>query len=235
MNKFFFIVTRLFITIILEILFTFGFIYIAFIYRYHQKARSVIYSYWLYHDPNRFKTYLRYNDLKELDIDSKYIFYDNELVLLDNHSTNLNLRFRYFGYKKDFERMKTKNFINTLIYYFYYIFIYIFLDDIYNLNGVNTKVLNNPKYFRDFTEKEFVEYKQLKVVESVFNKKYWLDKTKIKFNIVMFFVSNSYTNNYFRDKCYYGSKINFPIIKFLYDKKYDAYVIHLFGRNLLWR
>lgn len=235
MNKFFFIITRVLTVTFLELFFTFGFLYIAFIYRFHQKARSIVYSYWMYNDPNRFKNYVQFKDLKEIKIDSKYIFYDNDLVLLDNHSENLNNRFRYFGYKKDFERMKNKTFINTLIYYFYYTFVYIFLDDVYNLNGINTRVFNNPKYFRDFTEKEYGEYKQLRILESVFNKKYWLDNTKVKFNIIMFFVSNSYTNNYLRDKCHYDSKINMPIFKFLYDKKYGTYVIHIFGRNLLWR
>lgn len=212
------------IILLIEFLYSFFNFYIILCYKFHKKARSIVYAYWLNYDTNRFYNFIGF-DFKSEEL--KYLYYQNNLVYAYK---DRNLPICYVKDYEQYQNTKYK-FFYKIKYIFYYCFIYMFLDDVDNINGVNKKILLNKKYFKFINR---LKFNKLKIYKSIFTEEYWLEDSKLDFDTIKFFIKYTYTYNYLRDKAINIKPIN-GLVGYKYDYKVGKYIYTINKKILLRR
>lgn len=197
----------------IELLFNFFPFIISLIYKRHKKIRSIVYAYWLKYDTSRFNLLL---DAKFLNINFNHIYILDGLVYVGKNNQIPICYEKDFLYNKKIEKYR---------YYFYYIFGYMFLDDVDNFEGVNKKVMLNPKYLKEIIKNNYNKYR---VIQSIYSEVYWKDSYDVPCSVISFFIKNSYSYNYLRDKAWSRKKEGFKYLGYEYDVKTYKY---LFAMN----
>lgn len=219
--------------------------YPAFIVILARRARAIVYGRWILYKPERFFNYLApyVGEIVNIKIDSKYAIID----IRKRRGKDI-----YTIYLANIKQFKNDTYLirkyNLIRYYFYYVFVWIWLDDLNNVAGYHKGVLKNSdtpiyhKYIRLPIYKRIQLVENIKYYDSIFSKEYQdLDKEVQlnKFKNRLWFVKYQYTYNYLRDKCVkttysntygLGSKNGF-----IYHTALDRSCLVIFGYNVITR
>lgn len=216
--------------------------YIAYVYKYAKKARSKIYTKWIVNKNynNRFETML-----------FSHSGYINKVFKLDNDI----FKFKYYIMDPTNEPIETEcrlkvyldngssaylDKLNTsiLYYIFYYYFIWIWLDDENNINGIDKRLVNEKsEVFKNVNGKDkFNLINGNHIYTNVFSPEYSKDDTIIDFNRRFYFTKYITLNNYMRDKGTYSKEVMLgKYFGFKYNSRLKRNTIRLFGIDVLER
>lgn len=219
--------------------------YPAWVMRFGKKARAIVYGYWLINKPTRFYNFLS----SELGTVTGYnIDKDYATIYLHCRKTN-NDTVLYLGNFNQFNNDSyLRMFYNRLRYYFFYNFVWIWLDDLNNIVGINKSVLtkDNTVLASEFLKlpiaKRVKLVDKIKLYPSVFDRTYQDPNSIIelnKFKNRIWFVKHQYLYNYLRDKAVkstyedqycLGSKNGF-----IYNPGLDRACLTIIGYNIILR
>ena len=219
--------------------------YPAWVMKYGKKARAIVYGYWLVNKPIRFYNFLS----SELGTVTGYnIDKDYATIHLCCRKTNTDTVL-YLGNFNQFNNdTYLRTVYNRLRYYFFYNFVWIWLDDLNNIVGINKSALtkDNTVLASEFLKlpiaKRVKLVDKIKLYPSVFDRTYQ-DPTKSielnKFKNRIWFVIHQYLYNYLRDKAVkstyedqycLGSKNGF-----IYNPGLDRACLTIIGYNIILR
>ena len=190
--------------------------YIAYVQCYGRKARSIVYGYWVVNKQECFKKFLfsMSGDVVGKSIVSKDLL--GFTIRIQQGSTTFS-REGYIGNHRQYCNGKLRRFLNKIRYYFYYWFVWIWLDDVNCVNGLSKDVL---MFYRDRTDvnsplawtnidtddlsysQRFKYLDDVKFVSNVFDLEYHLGKYDLPpFYKRVWALKYQYINNFVRDKC----------------------------------
>lgn len=235
------VIIKFILIIIIESMFIFAPFYIAFVMRYSQKARKVVYGYWYNNDTNRFVSYYNF---KIANIKNNFI--ENGLAAFRVETTSGVTETIYISTEEEVNRYNTKNIFKLLFldmrYHFYYMFIWSWLDDPTNVNGIDTSVLDpfSPKYVDIYNarinHKQFLRGTNNAVFTSVFDKEYIKSNNPLfPFMTRLWFIKFQYLNNILRDLYTIDTIHNKTIFYktgYVYSPKYRRVCLTILGYNV---
>lgn len=156
-------------------------IYIVYAYKKAIKARQVVYDYWMLYNQKYFYQYFNF-DINNI-VNEDGIYY----IIINRDS------YKYiFTYKK----------INKFKYYWWFYTVWIWLDDVTLINGMNKSLYN-----KGINIKAIPEQEKIKIYKNIFSHNYFEnsrygDISLPKTNDLLFYIKETYTNNYERLFCY---------------------------------
>lgn len=219
--------------------------YPAFVLKHGRKARAIVYGRWLQYQPERFYNYLApyVGEIINFKVTDKYAVVDiKKRRGKDIHTIFLG----------NFKQFKNNTYLirkyNLIRYYFYYIFVWIWLDDLYNISGFHKSVLSNNDNPINHAYVKLPIYKRVKLIEnikyyeSIFTPEYQDPSKEVilnKFKNRLWFVKHQYTYNYLRDKCVRSTYENLYGLGsksgFIYHTALDRSCLVIFGFNVITR
>lgn len=219
--------------------------YPAYITKYGKKARAIVYGYWLTNKPERFYNYLS----PELGNIISYTNTDKLVTIFLTTRRGQQESTLYLGNYNQLDNSTVfKKYINLIRYYFYYIAVWMWLDDFGNINGVNKQVFNSDNSFicNEFLGLPIYRRQQLvekvKLYDSIFAKDYQDPSKKVelnKFTNRLWFVRHQYLYNYLRDKCVRSTYENKYCLGskngFVYNPAIDRSCLTIIGYNIVIR
>lgn len=214
--------------------------YVPFIYRYAQKARWVVYSRWLI-DPEfngNFKKMLFKHSGPICKVFKRTEGVFTFSILKGTKKDEKHLR--------DFDNVKhisynQMNFIQQQIYKirynFWFYMVWIWLDDNYNVNGLDSRAFDTNESLNHYIIRDGVlltNYRP-KYYESVFDQEYASDTAINAPYSLRFYICNmERSNNYLRLNVVNKEEYNGLFIKYKWNENAKKYTLRIAGHELLF-
>lgn len=219
--------------------------YIAYVMRYARHARSIVYMYWLKYDTPRFFNFLSKhsgtpNVATITDYQGLLTFrctIRGSEVIRDYYLGPMSIWHTYSRYHK---------YILNIRYWWYYVMVWMWLDDENNINGVDRRIIapQSTRAGREFmalpAAVKSEKILRVKIYRSVFEYDYHTDPTSttlLEYHRRLWFVKYIHLNNLCRDKFinnnYFNEHIILPGCGFLVGKVIKRGSLCIFGYHVV--